>query len=274
MDLNRVLVTGGAGMIGRALPWGVKCSREELDVRDLKRATEMVQKHSPSAILHLANLDIRTSQADALKANETNVIGSYNMALVARQAHIPLIFVSSGAIFSGKKGESHDELSEPNPCNVYGQGKQLAEIIVRETLDDHLIVRTGWIFGGNQAHRKKFVEIALGKAKRHEPIDAAVDQWGSPTSVFDFCEELARLLKASTRGLIHVANAGSASPADIAEEIIKATGSRSKIHRVKRDKISTQEPPRAECEVLVSRHIGLRSWRESLNAYIESRQAP
>lgn len=269
MDLNKVLVTGGAGMIGRALPWGIKCARADLDVRDLKRAAEVVRAQSPSAILHLAALDIRCSQADPLEAHATNVLGTYNMALVARQAHIPLVLVSSAAIFSGRKGDAHDERAQPRPANIYGQGKLLSEIVVRETLDEHLIVRTGWIFGGDQAHHQKFVEVAIHKARRNEAIEAAVDQWGSPTWVVDFSDQLSRLMKTSARGLVHVANAGAATPADIADEIVAMLESRSQVHRVKREKLSGGEPPRAESEVLVSEQGGLRPWREALRAYLK-----
>lgn len=269
MDLDKVLVTGSAGMIGRALPWGMKFSRAELDVRDLKKATAIVLSKAPSAILHLAALDIRSSQADPLQAHATNVIGTYNMALAARAAKIPLVLVSSGAIFGGQKGDAHDELAAPSPANIYGQSKLLSEIVARETLDDHLIVRTGWVFGGDQAHHKKFVDVAIHKAKRGETIDAVFDQWGSPTWLVDFADELGRLIKASTRGLVHLANAGSASPVDIVDEIVASLGSKSKVNRVKRDELPDQ-PPRAPSEALASRQTRLRPWREALQAYLKT----
>lgn len=268
MELNRVLITGGAGMIARALPFGLKCSRAELDVRDRARAAEVVRAKSPSGILHLAAIDIFRAEADPLEAHFTNVLGTYNMALAAREARIPLVLVSSGAIFDGRKGQAHDEQAEPRPANIYGQGKWLAEILVRETLDDYLIVRGGWIFGGEQAHHKKFVELAIQKAKRDEPIDAAVDQWGSPTWVADFADELGRLMQASARGVIHIANSGMATPADMADEIVAALGSRSKVRRVKREQLSAGGPRRAESEALTSTLASLRPWREALRAYL------
>jgi len=200
VDLSRVIVTGGEGMIGQALPFGLKLARRDLDVTRPAEVAAVVRERKPSAIVHLAALDLRGAEADPRQAYAVNVLGSYELARAARTAGVPLLFLSSGAVFGGGEGAVHDEGARPAPVNVYGQTKWVAEILLRETLDDLLVVRTGWVFGGHQAHHRKFVDVAIGRARAGEPIRATTDQWGSPTSAADLCAELERLLVAGERG--------------------------------------------------------------------------
>jgi dTDP-4-dehydrorhamnose reductase len=93
MDLSRLLVTGGAGLVGQALPFGIKLTRTDLDVRDRGQVFKVVMAHQVSAILHLAALDLRYCQVNPLEAYKTNVIGTYHLACVARELNIPMILV-------------------------------------------------------------------------------------------------------------------------------------------------------------------------------------
>ena len=268
---DRVLITGGEGMIARAIPFGMKLTRRDCDVRDERAVQATVDARQPSAILHLAALDIRQAEADPAAAYATNVLGSYHLARAARAAGIPLVFLSSGAIFNGLPGARHHETALPDPVNIFGQTKLLAEHLVHQTLADALIIRTGWVFGGHQAHHRKFVDLALEKASRNEPLQATVDQWGSPTSVGDFVIELQRLLAEGVRGLRHVVNAGAANGVDIARVIVTTLGSRSEIIPVHAADLPNHGPRRPASEVLVSSFQRLPPWQEALRAYCVSR---
>lgn len=271
VELSRILVTGGEGMIGRVLPFGVKLSQRELDVRSPEDIERALERHQPSAIVHLAALDIRQAEADPLAAYATNVLGSYHVACAARRRSIPLVFLSSGAVFNGDVGAVHGETAPPDPVNIFGQTKWLAEILLRETLEDLLIIRTGWVFGGHQAYHRKFVDVALELALRGEPIQATVDQWGSPTFVHDLVGEIRRLLLSGVYGTVHVVNAGAASGMDIAREIVRVTGSRSELLEVKGVDLPNPGPRRPASEVLVSRRVRLRPWGEALREYVLAR---
>lgn len=269
LDLDRVLVTGGEGMIARAIPFGIKLSRRDLDVRDAAAVLAVVRDRQPSAITHLAALDIRQAEVDPKAAMATNVLGSYNLARAARAAGIPLVFLSSGAVFNGKPGDIHDETARPDPVNVFGQTKMLAELMLQETLDDVLIVRTGWVFGGHQAHHRKFVDLAIELSLRGEPIEASSDRWGSPTLVHDLVRELQRLVETRSRGLVHVVNQGAATGADLAREIVQFLHSASEVRAVHGSELRDGSPPRPPSEVLTSRTITLRPWPEALRAYLK-----
>lgn len=264
-----MLVTGGEGMIARALPFGLKLSRAQLDVRDPAQVFEVVTREHPSAILHLAAVDIRQAEENPLAAYRTNVVGSYHLACAARERQTPFVFLSSGAVFNGPAGTVHDESAIPDPVNVFGQTKWLAELLLRETLRDLLlVVRTGWVFGGHQSHHLKFVDRAIELAARAEPIEAAVDAEGSPTSVADLVSALQELLLSGASGTVHVVNAGSGTGRDMAAVIVAAMRSASRIVDVRGKDLQNPGPPRPPSEALISTKVVLRPWPEALREYV------
>ncbi|HUS39693.1 MAG TPA: NAD(P)-dependent oxidoreductase, partial [Pirellulales bacterium] len=226
LDPAQILVTGASGMVGRALSWGIKLTRGDLDVRDQDAVQQTIREMRPAAVLHLAALDIRQCEADPLAAIRTNVLGTRHVAQAGRDADIPVILLSSGAVFNGPAGTLHDENSRPDPVNIYGQSKQLAEIVLQETHENSLVVRTGWLFGGHQAHHQRFIERAIEQARRSDPILGTRDEQGSPTWIDDLEAEILRLISNGSRGIVHVVNAGIASGYDLALEIVRILDSR------------------------------------------------
>ncbi len=271
---DTILVTGGAGMIGRVWPGGFKPSQAELDVRAAVQVAAYLKEKPPSAIVHLAAIDIYQAEADPLLAFETNVLGTYHLARAALSARVPLVFVSSGAVFNGRPDAIHDEQSTPQPCNVFGYTKYTSEILLQEMKGDFLIIRTGWVFGGSQANHKKFVDIALTKAVRGETIEAVNDRWGSPTYVIDLVNEIRRLLKTGQRGIVHVVNEGKASACDIAAAIITTVHSQSNVQQKRQADFMPKGPRRGISEALTSRRVTLRPWTEALHEYITHVKAP
>ena len=53
----------------------------------------------------------------------------------------------------------------PNPITVYGHSKYLGELAVQGVLDDYIIMRISWVFGGGRSSsliRISFSLLALG----------------------------------------------------------------------------------------------------------------
>ena len=269
MDLNRVMVTGAQGMIGRAMPWGIKLARSDLDVTNSNQIASVFDAIRPSAVVHLAAMDIRQCQTDPLTGYNVNTVGTYHVAVCARRASIPLLFVSTGAVFSGPLGSRFDESAAPCPVNFYGQSKLLAELLVRKTLGcEHLIVRTGWVYGADGPHQRKFVNIAIDKALRGEPIQGSKDQEGSAIYVKDLVAQIAGFLQSEARGTYHVVNDGVVTGFSLARWIVQAVKSKSQVEGFDARQSSGNSIGRSPSEVLVSQKLRLRSWHEAINEYI------
>lgn len=273
MDPHRFLITGADGMIGRAIPMGIKLGRSELDVTDFQNVQQVAARHAPQAIVHLANLDLRQCERQPYAAVRTNVEATRHVLHAARTHGIPLIFLSSGSVFFGPRGTVFDEDASPDPQNLYAACKVVSEeMLLREYPTGTLVVRTGWVFGGHGAHHPKFVDSVIDLAREEAPILAAADQEGSPVFVEDLVREMFRLMISGQRGIIHIVNAGQATPLQITEFITQSLGSRSSIGPYIRT-ADEQRIRRSPSEVLASRHVKLRPWQEALGEYIHRRTA-
>jgi dTDP-4-dehydrorhamnose reductase len=83
-------------------------------------------------------------------------------------------------------------------------------------------VRTAAFFGPWDRHN--FVTQALAAMRRGEPWHAAHDQWVSPTYVPDLVKTSLDLLVDGERGLVHLANRGAVSWAQLAQMAAEAAG--------------------------------------------------
>ena len=256
-------------MIGRAIEWGQKYSRTQLNVCDPKQIDDVFSRVEPSAIVHLAGIDIYQAEANPSLALETNILATRHLAVAAEKRKIPILFLSSGCIFNGPIGSAFKESDKPAPSNVYGQAKLISELFLKDLYPDgSIIVRTSWVFGGHGSHHKKFVDIAAEAAKRGETIFANRAQEGSPTYVVDLVQSIQKLLLDNARGVFHVANSGRATAWDIAEKVVEILGSKSKIEPLKNAGQEAQKLQRSASEVLSSEKMALRKWEEALKEYL------
>lgn len=272
-DLNKILITGSEGVIGSSLNFGIKKSHQELDVTKKEEIKKVCEELNPSGILCLSSIDLRKCEENPLHAYNVNVFGVYNLAKEAKKRKIPLVLLSTGAVFSGGAEDSFSEESIPNPLNIYGQTKYLAEIIILGSSDKNLIVRTGWVFGADKNSKKKNIfDKMLDSAVEGREIKATYDQYGSPVYIKDLISELKKLISKDYSGIYHIINFGRVSAADFIETATSYLKNKPKINKVSVSEfISTIK--RSPSEYLVSKKIKLRTWQEALKDYLYSIKA-
>src|SRR5579862_9250883 len=149
----RVLIVGASGFIGGALhsafgadAVGTYCTHlvaglQPLDMRDAAAVERLVQEVRPEVIVHPAaqpHVDWCEDHAD--ESHAINVTGARNVAVAARRAGARFVFFSTDYVFSGASGPYRED-ARTDPPNVYGRHKREAELLIADTLDDHLIVR-------------------------------------------------------------------------------------------------------------------------------------
>src|SRR5262249_34465850 len=117
MIVHRVLVTGANGMIGRAMSFGMKCSRRDCDICDRVQSKRARDFFAPKVTVHLAASNLRTCERDPTAALANNVKATHDLAVAARERGIRLVFLSSSTVFSGPRGVAFNEDSEPAPVN-------------------------------------------------------------------------------------------------------------------------------------------------------------
>jgi dTDP-4-dehydrorhamnose reductase len=273
MNLNNALVTGGNGMIGSNINFGFKPISSELDITNVKSIQSYVDKlENISCIIHLAAINLRESEERCVKAINVNINGTTNMLKIAMQRNIPFILLSTGASFSSNYADvAFDELCNTSPNCVYGHTKSASEQIAL-LYDKTIVIRTGWLFGGNQKSHYKFVETVINNLTTNNEIKASDNFYGSPTYVKDLIERMGYLIENSKYGIHHIVNRGKATGYDIAIEIAnRLKKPHSLVIPVNSKNVPNAGPQRSNTEVLESIHLynHIRSWKEALREYID-----
>lgn len=262
-----ILIMGGEGVLGSYFDSGTRMGREELDVTDFDAVMKVCADRKPKVIVHCAALtDLSFCEQNPDKAYLTNAAGTYHVALGARSAGAKLVYVSTSDVFDGTKNGPYTETDVPNPTTVYGRSKHLGELAVKSLLDDYIIMRVSWVFGGGPGRDTKFVGKML--AQRDAPeIRAVTDKKASPSWGKDIAEAIKKLIEEDSRGIYHVGG-GVATRYEIAQEIASIAGWGTKVVPVGSSEFASAYPIGENQSMPLSGLV--RPWRESLRAYIEA----
>jgi dTDP-4-dehydrorhamnose reductase len=301
----KALVTGAAGMLGSGLvpalaaaghevvatdidlsdptPWGPSGPRlGELDVRKAGSVADAVHDLRPDLICHLAaETDLEYSDANEEHAFATNTVGTKFVALAARRAMVPMVYISTAGVFDGVKDGPYHEWDDPRPLNVYGKSKYEGELLVERIVNEHYIIRAGWMVGGGPGKDHKFVAKIIDQIRAGATTIRAVgDKFGTPTYVPDFARCFLGLLETGSFGRYHMVCEGWASRYDVAEHILDVLGLGNQVELVEVALsffADTYPSVRPRSEIMRNLHLDLqglntmRPWREALTEYLCTR---
>jgi dTDP-4-dehydrorhamnose reductase len=269
ISFDKVLVTGASGMVGSYVDFGIKTDHRSLDITDLGEVLRVCELHKPKVILHLAaETDVDRCERDPEHAYAINSIGTYNMAVAAKNFGAKLVYISTAGVFDGEKKGPYEEGDEPNPQNYYGRSKYIGEMVVRSMLKDYIIARAGWMFGGGPGKDQKFVAKIIKQLDQPE-IKAVNDKIGSPTYAKDLISGIKKLLVADKKGTYHLSDKGVCSRYDVAVEIVKTLKPSVKVVPVDSSNFKL-DAARVYSEAMVSKEDLTRPWREALGEYLRT----
>ncbi len=286
---RKVLVTGGAGMVGLAVKKEFKDLEVvvsdlvegngvvKLDVGEPREVEELLNKLKPDWVVHLAAItDLEFCEKYPEKANRVNALGSGYLAKTVNTLEGKMVYVSTANVFGGGK-KYYKESDKVGPLNVYGQSKLKGEELVQSYLKEAAIVRAGWMVGAELESDIKFVgkmvELIKNGRKKLKVVD---DKFGTLTFSNILAKEIRMILENDLSGVFHSSCEELVSRFEIAKEIVKILGVDVKVVPVSSDYFEREYfVNRLKYEGLVSEKDDNKlqklmvDWREGLREYLD-----
>ncbi len=271
---NVVWVTGVKGFVGsvvadrlKQMGYTVVGTDTELSVCEPERLEAFAERVMPSVVINCAGIRREaTTLGTRVKAYEVNALGARNIALAANTIGATMVQVSSDDVYASKLNEAVNEFDNPQPDSPYGKSKRAGEMMVRNTTDNHLIIRSSWLY---HAYSGRFKDI-LDAAVAGKTYAARIDQFAAPTSVATYVNLLVRAIEQGERGTFHVTDKGSTSRYGFAAKVLEYAG-----YDPDKVLVAEEDPATAENIVLESlllemAGIEMPTWEDDLAAYMKS----
>jgi dTDP-4-dehydrorhamnose reductase len=211
---DSILITGGGGMLARALADGLRSrglspkvlSRQECDVANPVAVASFFASPPTLFLNCAAHTKVDLCESESEKADAVNGRAVGTIADLCRRHGTFLVHVSTDFVFDGSATRPYQPDDPVNPLSAYGRSKLLGERLLRESaLSDWLLVRTAWVYGRGGAN---FPRTMVTAARAGKPLAVVNDQIGSPTYTVDLADAILELLDAGSRGIYHVTNSG------------------------------------------------------------------
>ena len=196
-----ILIVGNKGQLGWALERKAKqagidaigVDLPELDLTRGKAVRQQVGRKRCAAVVNVAAYTaVDKAEGDVDAAFAVNRDGVANLADACREHEVPLIHISTDYVFIGTGNTPYKPNDAIDPLGIYGRSKAAGEKEVRERLNQHLIIRTSWLYG---VHGPNFVKTMLRLAKEKKEIRVVDDQKGCPTFAGDLADSIIRIVE-------------------------------------------------------------------------------
>lgn len=275
-QLARSLVERSAGLPGLDLHFA---ARPDCDLAVPGSAAAAINRVEPDLVVSAAAYTaVDKAEQEPELARRINAEAAGEIARAAASVGAPLIHVSTDYVFGGTGDRPMREDEPIAPLGVYGRTKADGEELVRAGQGDHLILRTAWVYSPFGAN---FVKTMLRLSRDREEIAVVADQVGSPTNALDLADVILSLAERRLTGdrhgwgeTYHAAGEGEASWADFAAEIMRLSGSATRIRPIPTSDFPTPAQ-RPSWSVLDGSRLGNRfglalpKWRSSLPSVVE-----
>jgi len=225
---DSIIATGLSGMVGDRIArvladsYGFQDLSLEtgVDITDPGVLEEAFKQTDARICLHLAAItdvdacERAESQGENSVVWKVNVEATENVARLAAEHGIYLVYISTEFVFDGKKpvGELYTETDTPEPINWYGMTKYLGEQRVVESGAQALTVRIASPYRTPFESKRDFVRALRARLEENKPVKAVADGRFSPTLVTDIAEGLRLLFENQPTGILHLVGSNQLSP--------------------------------------------------------------
>jgi len=227
MKRKKIIVIGGSGDLGQSLipklvSNGFDCisisrksNRNKLvknvkcDITNFRKLNLIINKFKPDIIIHLAGLTGNIAcETNPKKAFLANVFGTLNILKSSIKLKPKIIFISTGEIYGKTKNRVKENVL-PNPVNIYGITKMLAENLILNYSTNYktpaIILRFSYCYDEN--FTKRGFSLMFKKAISGEKIQ--VFGGDQILDLLHFNDAVHAILKSITYNKTEIFNIGS-----------------------------------------------------------------
>lgn len=188
----------------------------EVDLTNETTLKDVIEKIKPSIVINaaaFADTHAAEKPENHAKVFDINVRGPLNLLMLARQFKFRLVHIGTGMIYNGNK--TFSEIDTPNPTSYYAWTKACADAILSPFCDpDSVLIARIHLPISSVASPKNLLTKML-------KFDSFATDLCSFTVVDDFLDCMRQLLIKRQSGIFHIANQGTISFFEIAENLQK-----------------------------------------------------
>jgi len=230
----RILLTGKNGQLGHelarclpALGEVVATDHTQLELTDVDAIRRVVREVRPNLIINTAAYNaVDRAENESRLAMTVNGAAPGVLADEAKRLDALLVHYSTDYVFDGSKRTPYLEHDAPAPLSAYGASKLAGEVAVRSSGSRYLLLRTSWVYGPRASN---FYAVVMRKAVIGESMRIVDDQTSVPTPASFLAANTVALLDKGAAGMMHLVPSGEATRYGFACEIVRLSGSRSKV---------------------------------------------
>lgn len=220
--MNKVLITGGSGLLGQYLNLAAaekfeiysvfrnnigncgKFPSSKIDILNENELQIIFKEVRPVIVIHTAaisNPQPRETQT-AKDYFDTNVKATKNIAELCNKNNSKLVYISTDLVYAGYRGSYLKEDSKLIPATLYAETKLMGEQKVKESTDNYLILRTALLYGIGLNHSRCHFHNMLDDLKNKKPVKLFSDQFRTPISLNDASRIVVELIEMNIKNEI------------------------------------------------------------------------
>mgnify|MGYP002781024338 CR=1 FL=1 len=206
--MKKLLLIGSSGFLGRTLYQELSKHFEVVPTHTTNKVFEtsepydflsndismLLKKYSPKIVVVAAAVE---------KDSEENFEARVQTFVQACQSRY-VVYVSSDAIFDGKKG-NYSETDLPSPVTPYGKNLDFFEQQIQSHSTNHLIIRPSYLYGFSLGTLDSRLAKTLALLGAGETMSYFDDMYKSPLEVGQAARIITKLVETEQTGIIHVA---------------------------------------------------------------------
>ncbi|NOY51054.1 MAG: dTDP-4-dehydrorhamnose reductase [Chlorobi bacterium] len=237
--MANILVTGSNGQLGseiKAISGNYRqhgfyfTDIKELDLTKKDKVEGFISENSIDACVNCAAYTaVDKAEDDRDLAMLVNSKAAGILAKSCNKLNVRLIHISTDYVFNGNNFRPYAEDDEPSPNSYYGLTKLAGERSVTDNLDNHVIIRTSWLYSN---YGNNFVKTMRRLGGERDELGVVVDQIGTPTFAADLALAIMATIESSKTGIYHYSNMGVISWYDFAKAIMELSNINCKVNAI------------------------------------------